>query len=429
MIILQFRQIAASDRLFHSIESVLMQNQIIGSRYRILGKIGSGSFGQVFECQNVRTGKRYAAKLESTSARVPQLAHEAAIYKAMSGSVHIADVRWYGQVKPNCIFVMDLLGRSLEDIHSSYHRLSLKTVLMLIDQMLTAIEFFHRKDYVHRDIKPDNFLIGRDNKCNVLHIIDFGLAKRYRDSRTREHIPFADGKSMTGTARYASVNSLRGFEQSRRDDLEALGFVWVYLATGSLPWMGIRTASTRRKYDLICDCKSRTTFESLTAGLPPEFGTYFTRVRRLKFAEDPPYADFRQMFRDLFIRLGFVYDYDFEWASDRRSRKKSAPPVPQVVTKPSLKAVRPPDPTSMLKFSGSDDSSRSSLPPEWDDPVSSDSEHLRRTDKRKHRALDLESDPRRHRTLSVKRDEIPVAPIKVSRRPRASSTRKRKDDL
>ncbi len=137
--------------------------------------------------------------------------------------------------------VMDLMGPSLEDLYKFCGgRFSLKTTLMVGYQMLGTIQRLHGKNYVHRDIKPENFLMGLGKKSHMVHIIDFGLAKRYRDSKTHQHIQYKENKNLTGTARYASVNAHLGIEQSRRDDLESIGYVLVYLANGTLPWQNLQ---------------------------------------------------------------------------------------------------------------------------------------------------------------------------------------------
>ena len=105
--------------------------------------------------------------------------------------------------------------------------------------MLQRIEYIHSKGFMHRDVKPDNFLIGIGNRKHIIYLIDLGLAKRYKDPRTGEHIPYRDGKNLTGTARYASLNTHLGIEQARRDDLEGIHFVLMYFLRGMLPWQGM----------------------------------------------------------------------------------------------------------------------------------------------------------------------------------------------
>mmetsp|Transcript_7245 Transcript_7245/g.7098 ORF Transcript_7245/g.7098 Transcript_7245/m.7098 type:complete len:211 (+) Transcript_7245:139-771(+) len=209
--------------------------------------------------------------------------------------------------------VMDLLGPSLEDLFSLCNRrFTLKTVLMLADQLICRVEYVHSKSFIHRDIKPDNFLIGLGKRNSIVHIIDFGLAKKYRDFKTQKHIPYVEGKSLTGTARYASINAHVGIEQSRRDDLEAIGYVIMYFLRGSLPWQGISARGKEEKYQKIKESKMSTSIEVLCDGFPREFSIYISYCRNLKFEEAPDYAYLRRLFRDLFLQEGFEYDYIFD---------------------------------------------------------------------------------------------------------------------
>lgn len=151
--------------------------------------------------------------MENVRAKHPQLMYESKVYKLLRGN-GIPDVKWYGTVRDYNVMVIELLGPSLEDLFNYSHReFSLKTTLHLADQMIHRIEYVHSKGFIHRDIKPDNFLMGTGEEISKVMIIDFGLSKKYRDSRTRSHIPFRDDKSLTGTARYASINAHRGYEQ------------------------------------------------------------------------------------------------------------------------------------------------------------------------------------------------------------------------
>lgn len=210
--------------------------------------------------------------------------------------------------------VMELLGPSLEDLFNFCSRkFSLKTVLLLADQMISRIEYIHSKNFIHRDVKPDNFLMGLGKKGNLVYIIDFGLAKKYRDARTHQHIPYRENKNLTGTARYASINTHLGIEQSRRDDLESLGYVLMYFNLGSLPWQGLKAATKRQKYERISEKKMSTPIEVLCKGYPSEFATYLNFCRSLRFDDKPDYSYLRQLFRNLFHRQGFSYDYVFDW--------------------------------------------------------------------------------------------------------------------
>ena len=188
--------------------------------------------------------------------------------KNLAGS-GIPQIHWNGVEGDYNVLVMQLLGPSLEDLFNFCERkMSLKTVAMLADQMISRIEWVHSKNFIHRDIKPDNFLLGLEKESVTVFLIDFGLSKKYRDTKTHQHIPYKENKNLTGTARYASINAHLGIEQSRRDDLEGVGYVIIYFARGKLPWQGVRAKNKNDKYHKIMEKKMSTPIEYLCIGLP-----------------------------------------------------------------------------------------------------------------------------------------------------------------
>ncbi|KAF2285127.1 hypothetical protein GH714_038745 [Hevea brasiliensis] len=299
----------------------------VGNKFRLGRKIGSGSFGEIYLGTNIQTNEEVAIKLETVKTKHPQLLYESKLYRILQGGTGIPNVRWFGVEGDYNVLVMDLLGPSLEDLFNFCSRkLSLKSVLMLADQMINRVEFVHSKSFLHRDIKPDNFLMGLGRRANQVYMIDFGLAKKYRDSSTHQHIPYRENKNLTGTARYASMNTHLGIEQSRRDDLESLGYVLMYFLRGSLPWQGLKAGTKKQKYEKISEKKVSTSIEALCRGYPTEFASYFHYCRSLRFDDKPDYAYLKRIFRDLFIREGFQFDYVFDWTILKYQQSQLANP-------------------------------------------------------------------------------------------------------
>ncbi|MCP9259446.1 Casein kinase I isoform alpha [Dirofilaria immitis] len=242
---------------------------IVATKYKLIRKIGSGSFGDIYLAINITNGEEVAVKMESNKARHPQLLYESKVYKILQGGVGIPHIRWYGTEREYNVLVMDLLGPSLEDL-------------------LTFAA-------------PDNFMMGIGRHCNKLFLIDFGLAKSIVTH------------NLTGTARYASINAHLGIEQSRRDDMESLGYVLMYFNKGTLPWQGLKAATKKQKYEKISEKKMSTPVEVLCKGFPAEFAMYLNYTRGLRFDEAPDYMYLRQLFRILFRTLNHQYDYTFDW--------------------------------------------------------------------------------------------------------------------
>jgi casein kinase 1 len=247
--------------------------------------------------------------------------------------------------------VIDLLGPSLEDLFDHCNRrFSIKTVVMVAKQMvqpwfcpfylylklitrqLSRVQTIHEKNLIYRDIKPDNFLIGKPGTktANVIHVVDFGMAKQYRDPKTKQHIPYRERKSLSGTARYMSINTHLGREQSRRDDLEALGHVFMYFLRGGLPWQGLKAATNKQKYEKIGEKKQTTPIKELCDGFPgssplhmiswsfaytktEEFNKYLSYVRNLGFEDTPDYDYLRDLFTQALKNTGEVEDGEYDW--------------------------------------------------------------------------------------------------------------------
>ena len=216
------------------------------------------------------------------------------------------------------ILVMELLGKSLEDIFQSQQKkFTLKTVCMIGIQMLDRLEFVHSKNIIHRDIKPDNFVLGLDNKSHIIYILDFGLSKKFRSSRTHQHIKYSVNKKLTGTARYASINALKGCEQSRRDDLEAIGYVLMYFLRSSLPWQGLHVNKGEDRYKKILHKKKGTSAEDLCKGFPNEFVEYINYTRNLEFEADPDYKFLRGLLTTVLEKQKCQFDFWYDWVKEK----------------------------------------------------------------------------------------------------------------
>ena len=220
---------------------------------------------------------------------------------------------------------MDLLGESLEKkLNKCNRKFSLLTVLMIGDQLVSRLEFIHSKNFLHRDIKPDNFLVGRGNKSGIIYAIDFGLAKKYKDPKTGLHIPYRDGKNLTGTARYASINTHLGMEQSRRDDIEALGYMLIYFLKGSLPWQGQVLNNPKRKYDRIKQLKYDIPLKDLCAGYPDELVKFIQYARDMKFEDKPDYNYLRNLLRKAAANNGLVFNPSkFDWIVNEEKQNET----------------------------------------------------------------------------------------------------------
>ena len=185
------------------------------------------------------------------------------------------------------------------------------------------MEEIHNKNIIHRDIKPDNFVMGKGDKSKYLYLLDFGLSKKYRSSSTLKHYQLIKGKKLTGTARYASINALNGMTQSRRDDLEAIGYVLMYFLLGKLPWQGLPAQNKDERYLRIMEVKRDTKPEDLCKGFPHEFETYVSYTRNLEYEQDPDYDMLKNLFLKVLRDEGYALDYYYDWDIDKTTMATS----------------------------------------------------------------------------------------------------------
>ena len=268
--------------------------RVIATHYAVVRTLGTGSFGQVLEAVDTRTGALVAIKLEDRGAEYPQLLYEARILEELDHEHGFPELYWFNTYLSWNVLVMPLLGRSLEaDRLARGGCLPWDLVENVARQGLDRLRTLHRRGYAYRDMKPENFVWNRERGRNVLYLIDFGLSKRVIYPGTSDHIGCRQGRTMAGTPRYASICAHAGEEQVRRDDLESFAYMLVFLAKGELPWQRLppstRSAGEDPNFSRIGACKRATPVEELCAGLPPAVGRMLLYARECPFTAMPDY--------------------------------------------------------------------------------------------------------------------------------------------
>ena len=293
------------------VEEVKIKNQY---SFKSTDRLGGGSFGQIFKGINIKTKEEVAIKIESKNIETPQLLHESKILKILKDNEGFPKVYLLTPLDDVLIMVMELLGDNLQKLikNQPEKKFSLKTTLMLGIQILKRIKTLHDNNFIHRDIKPENFTIGLKKMNNIIYMIDYGLTRKYCDSH-KKHIPYKEGKNLTGTALYASIYTHKGIEQSRRDDLESLGYMMIYFCKGELPWMNVKANNKAGKYKKIMEKKIQMKPEILCAGLIDEFREYFKYVRDLQFTEEPNYEYLFGLFNNAMKKCKIKNDFKFDW--------------------------------------------------------------------------------------------------------------------
>ena len=290
------------------------------TKYRTVKKLGEGSFGKVYKAEY--KGEYYAAKFEERNKGQNLLQNEANIMSYLKGP-YIPAILSYGYSGEYNVLVMQLLGKSLEELINKLKKFSVKTSSLLIYQMINIMKFIHDRHIIHRDIKPDNFLMGLNKKNADLYLLDFGLSKKYRSSRTLVQYPYIKRNKLTGTARYASIHALEEMEQSRRDDMESIGYVIMFFLRGELPWQGLKVKSKEDKYRKILDKKKETSSKTLCANFPDEFREYVEYTRKLSYEEEPNYEKYKNKFYNLICnKRGESFDYIYDWTTKADLKKR-----------------------------------------------------------------------------------------------------------
>ena len=303
-------------------ESIKLKNRekIFDKNYTIIvnRQLGKGGFGQIYLGRNIKENTPIAIKVEDSSNR-SHLHLEYEILKDIQGGIGIPRIFKYRQGQKHNYLIMELLGKSIEKLFSDNEKcFTYKTIFQIGYQMIERIQYVHYKGYIHRDIKPGNFVIG--NK--IIYIIDFGLSKKYIDLETNKHIPYKEGKGLTGTARYVSLFTHYGIEQARRDDIESIAYNLIYFAKGKLPWQGVKTKNKKEKHKKIMESKLANTPGILCMGLPDEFEKLLKYSRKLEFEEEPDYKGIKTMFKNYIINHGDTMNMEFEWNLNKSEESK-----------------------------------------------------------------------------------------------------------
>ena len=289
-----------------------LKNKILLQKFKIIKRIGKGAFGSVYLGKDLSKEEYVAIKLEIRDQNEIILERETYILYMLKG-LGIPQAIAYGHNLKYNILIQELLGKSLDNLlFDKKYKFSLKDSCMAGIQILDRLEYIHNKGIIHRDIKADNFLIGIKKK-EIIYIIDFGLAKQYLNNKTGKHVKYCVNKKWSGTSRFASANTLKGIEPSRRDDMESFCYLLLYLMKGSLPWDQINEPSEINEILIIYKMKEYMPADIMFKDLPWQMSEFYKYCKNLNFEQKPNYNYLRKLLINILEYIGEKNDLYFSW--------------------------------------------------------------------------------------------------------------------
>ena len=294
-------------------DSFINENKIIFKKYKPIKVIGKGSFGKIYSTIRLSDKNVFAMKTEKKLSEKRILETEAYYLFTLQG-FGIPKLITYGRTKNYNILIETLLGKSLYELFIKYRKpCNLINTCLIAIQLIERLEFIHSKNIVYRDVKPENFMIGIKDP-NVIYIIDFGLCKKYRSSKTGKHILPKDTNKFCGTLKYASSNAVKGKESSRRDDLISLGYALIYLYKRYLPWKSDFKSLNENSYLDMLHSKETNDHGKLFDNLPEDMINFVKYTKNLKFEQDPDYVFMKGCFKNILIKMDLnINKIDFTW--------------------------------------------------------------------------------------------------------------------
>ena len=297
----------------------------INQSFLLKSKLSSGTFGIVYSGIELKTHEEVAIKMSKSAKNVDSAAllkKENKILSRLQGIQGIPTLKWHGSEGDKNFLIMSLHSRDLGYLSRKMGKFSLKTIVMLAERMIDILDNIHKRGVLHRDIKPENILVGKKTNSREVYLVDFGISKFFKDSLGR-HLKFSEGKKFVGTCRYSSLAAHKGKEIGRKDDLENLGYVLVYLFNGMLPWQKY-TFAEEDKYMKVGALKEATKVEALCHNLPEEFHQYFEYIRHLEYYDKPDYKYLKSLFYNLASSERFNFDYKWDWLTSTGGNKPNS---------------------------------------------------------------------------------------------------------